>query len=175
MDTIEVSCLRSPISPEDREAAKEKKEGSGRDWRPGKEVFSGENGVGGTSLGLYESSLGVLRGFCSICGTNLSFYSKATPKKMDLFYGTLDKKFLDSEDGRPERHMWLREGIGWVKQWVEGGDPLEGGAEGKGRPGERHETDDVNDRVGPRKRQNASGDSGGGRSDEVIEEVAGGL
>ena len=56
---------------------------------------------------------------------------------MDFALGTVDKEFLDSEDLRPERHMWTGPGISWVKGWIEKVDEV----------AERHVEDDVNVRM----------------------------
>ena len=89
------------------------------------------------TLRFYESSPGVWRGFCGRCGTPLTYWSAELPQVMDLALGTLDREFLDSEDLRPERHMWIGPGISWVKGWMEKVD----------KGAERHVEDDVNVRM----------------------------
>ena len=55
---------------------------------------------------------------------------------MDIVYGTLDREYLDSEEGEPERHMWWGLGLGWMKRWIAAGAP----------EAERHESDKLGDR-----------------------------
>ena len=133
-----------PSSESDLKAAKagdEAKAHRGPE-RAAADVFSGKltNEGEKTPLSFFESSEGNLRSFCSICGTNLTFFDKRMPGIMDILLGTVDREHLES-DIVPERHLWLDLGLSWVKSWLERGDG------GKEAGIERHGTDDFSQRL----------------------------
>lgn len=80
-----------------------------------------------SSLGLYSSSAGVVRGFCKKCGTSI-FYAKNGSEDLvkewkhqsiDFTAGSLDSDVL--EDVRPVEQSHLGHGIGWVVEWCKTG------------------------------------------------------
>ena len=150
VDTVTATLL--PPSTLDRPNAASRKRDTSEQTigrQKGREVFAGppqedtsaENSKapegGGTTVRFYESSDGVWRSFCGRCGTPLTYWHRELPDVMDFLLGTVDREILDSEDLRPERHMWWGKGIKWVKEWIETSDS---GAEA-------HIEDDVNIRT----------------------------
>jgi hypothetical protein len=57
----------------------------------------------------YSSSPGVKRGFCSRCGTTLTYASADHPDVADVTTATLD----DPDAFTPDREIWLEEKIVW--------------------------------------------------------------
>lgn len=60
---------------------------------------------------IYESSPGVRRGFCSRCGTPLSYEADRSPGEIHLYISTLDEpdKFI------PKFHVFYAERIPWFE------------------------------------------------------------
>lgn len=58
---------------------------------------------------LYESSPGVLRGFCGRCGTNLTYQNSARPEYIDVTTASLDRP----EEFAPTKEIWTAEKIAW--------------------------------------------------------------
>ncbi|KAG8527847.1 uncharacterized protein KY384_006763 [Bacidia gigantensis] len=136
------------------------------DWKPAREVFTtksfdqppkepgsddkegeGQGIRGGDGrLGFYQSTPGRWRTFCAMCGTPLTYWEEGTPSMdgvLDLQLGTVDRRDLDSEALRPERHLWWELGVGWVKGYVDHGDGM-----GEGKSVERHQGDSMDVRLG---------------------------
>jgi hypothetical protein len=61
---------------------------------------------------LYESSPGVRRGFCSNCGSTLTYESDAFPGEIHIHIGTMDRPEDFPPHNKPafpeERIPWLR-------------------------------------------------------------------
>lgn len=68
------------------------------------------------SLGRFESSPGAVRGFCSYCGTSLSYEGSLIPGLIDLAIAAFD----DPEPLAPDCHIWCHYRLPW--------QPLEPGA-----------------------------------------------
>ena len=62
------------------------------------------------ALTQYRSSAHVLRGFCSACGTCLSYYNELRPTEMDVTLACLD----DAERFVPAMHVWVADKLPWV-------------------------------------------------------------
>lgn len=62
------------------------------------------------ALALQSSSPRVRRGFCSGCGTTLTYFHADRPGEIDVTLASLD------EPGRlaPERHIWVADKLPWV-------------------------------------------------------------
>ncbi len=62
------------------------------------------------ALAEYRSSAHVVRGFCSACGTALTYRNEERPGEIDVTLPTLD------EAGRfaPAMHVWVAEKLPWV-------------------------------------------------------------
>ena len=60
-------------------------------------------------LGTFESSPGVLRTFCSRCGTSLTYRSKARPEEIDVTQGSLD----DPNQVGVTMHTWMQDAAAW--------------------------------------------------------------
>lgn len=58
----------------------------------------------------YGSSEGVMRGFCSVCGSSLSYRHAARPSEIDVAIASLD----EPEALRPEAHVWVQDKLSWV-------------------------------------------------------------
>jgi PhnB protein len=58
----------------------------------------------------FGSSPGVVRGFCSACGTSLTYRHAARPQEIDVTLATLDAP----EALRPEAHLWVDDKPSWV-------------------------------------------------------------
>ena len=58
----------------------------------------------------YASSPDALRGFCSACGSALTFENKNTPNKISLTVGTLDTP----EAVAPRQHIYADDQIPWL-------------------------------------------------------------
>lgn len=44
------------------------------------------------------------------------------PQMLDILMGTIDRKDLEREELRPERHVWWDKGIGWIQELFGRGD-----------------------------------------------------
>ena len=62
------------------------------------------------ALATFASSDGVERGFCSRCGTTLSFAADFLPGLIDLTIASFD----EPERLPPQLHMWERKRLSWV-------------------------------------------------------------
>lgn len=58
---------------------------------------------------IYNSSLGVRRGFCSKCGTPISYEADRYPGEIHLYISALD----NPDDFKPEQHVHFDEKIAW--------------------------------------------------------------
>jgi len=58
----------------------------------------------------YESSAGVLRGFCGDCGTALTYTHARRPGEVDITLASLD----DPEALPPAAHIWVADKLSWV-------------------------------------------------------------
>jgi hypothetical protein len=67
---------------------------------------------GGCSCGRvrYRASAEVLRGFCSTCGTALTYEHARRPGQVDLTLASFDDPALL----RPEYHIWVSHRLPWV-------------------------------------------------------------
>ena len=61
-------------------------------------------------LALYRSSAHGERGFCSRCGTPITFRSDQAPDSVDVTLGSLD----DPEPVRPSHHVWTGSRLSWL-------------------------------------------------------------
>ena len=59
---------------------------------------------------VYESSPGCRRGFCSRCGTQISFTAEYIPGLIDITIGTLD----DPNQVSPTLHYWESRRLDWL-------------------------------------------------------------
>lgn len=59
----------------------------------------------------YESSKGVMRGFCPACGTPLTYEAERIPDEIHILVGTFD----DHDGIAPERHVWWEEKVAWLE------------------------------------------------------------
>lgn len=59
---------------------------------------------------IHESSPGVRRGFCSCCGTQLSYQADFIPGLIDLTIGSLD----EPERVPPQFHSWNSTRLSWL-------------------------------------------------------------
>jgi len=59
----------------------------------------------------YQSSPGAERGFCSRCGTQVSFTADYIPGLIDITIGSLD----DPEQVAPDFHYWESRRLRWVQ------------------------------------------------------------
>lgn len=75
------------------------------DYEVSKVKFEGE------TYTKYRSSPGVERGFCSRCGTSLSFEGGKWPGEIDLFVGA----FEHPEQFAPDRHLYTLTKMPWLK------------------------------------------------------------
>ena len=57
----------------------------------------------------YASSAGVMRTFCSVCGTPLSYRNARRPGEIDITVCTLD----DPSAVTPLDHIWMQDAPGW--------------------------------------------------------------
>ena len=57
----------------------------------------------------YESSPGVLRGFCGACGTPLTYRRTARPDRIDVTTISLDRP----QDFAPTKEIWVAHRIAW--------------------------------------------------------------
>jgi hypothetical protein len=65
----------------------------------------------GRTLAHFASSPGVLRSFCSACGTSLAYQSAQWPNDIHLMAGALDAP----ETLRPEFHIFAAERLAWLQ------------------------------------------------------------
>jgi len=61
-------------------------------------------------LAEYRSSPGVARGFCSNCGTSLTYRNELRIDEIDVALATLD----DPNALAPQAHIWVRDKLPWV-------------------------------------------------------------
>jgi hypothetical protein len=59
----------------------------------------------------YRSSDHAVRRFCPVCATQLLFDDARYPDEVDVSAGSLD----DPEAAPPEKHIWTRSQLEWVK------------------------------------------------------------
>lgn len=59
----------------------------------------------------YQSSQGVMRGFCPACGTPLTYEAERIPDEIHILVGTFD----DHRALAPERHVWWDEKVAWLE------------------------------------------------------------
>ncbi|KAL8662035.1 MAG: hypothetical protein Q9202_005089 [Teloschistes flavicans] len=82
----------------------------------------------GSTLRCYISSPQRTRTFCGNCGTNLTYsifpMLEGYPDMFDVLLGTVDRESLQTEDLRPERHLWWSCGIDWVQELTSGGQRI---------------------------------------------------
>lgn len=74
----------------------------------------------GESLSYYRSSVAVERGFCSCCGSSLTYRHQADPMEVDITAASLD----NPEWVRPEFHTWWEQHIAWGEADVQGTLPV---------------------------------------------------
>lgn len=70
--------------------------------------FDGFSFVSGDPAG-YRSSAGVSRGFCSSCGTSLTYRHDSDPDFIDVTTASLDLP----DEFPPTHHVWLDDKVGW--------------------------------------------------------------
>jgi hypothetical protein len=58
----------------------------------------------------FRSSPPVLRGFCAVCGTSLTYHHEAHPAEIDVALATLD----DAARFAPQAHLWVADKLPWV-------------------------------------------------------------
>lgn len=58
----------------------------------------------------YESSPGILRGFCGRCGSTLTFQRGAAPPKISVTVGTMD----DPQALAPRQHIFAEDALPWL-------------------------------------------------------------
>lgn len=75
----------------------------------------------------YESSPGILRVFCSTCGSSLAFRATATPQKDCVLLGAVDDPSLIQVDGNLD-HMFGTRELHWIR--IDDGLPREEGVPG---------------------------------------------
>ncbi|MBT5415103.1 MAG: GFA family protein, partial [Rhodospirillaceae bacterium] len=61
-------------------------------------------------LSTYKSTPGAERGFCSSCGSPITFFAQTSPEDLDVTACTLD----DPETIRPDRHIWTTTRLSWL-------------------------------------------------------------
>ena len=59
---------------------------------------------------VYESSPGVRRSFCGVCGTLLSYEAERLPGKVYVLVGAFD----EAESFEPQAHDWSSQKPGWL-------------------------------------------------------------
>ena len=74
-------------------------------YRGGQVTFESETG-----RQRFASSPGVVRTFCSACGTPLSFEGEKFPGELHLMAGTLD----EPSSVTPTHHVWTSEAVPWA-------------------------------------------------------------
>ena len=61
-----------------------------------------------------------IRSFCGRCGTNLTYMAHPMPDwygdYVDVVAGTVDREFLEQGWMKPERELWCKFGMDWVKE-----------------------------------------------------------
>lgn len=58
----------------------------------------------------FQSSEGVQRGHCSVCGTTLTYASDRRPGEIDIAISCLD----DSSTIEPRAHIWVEDKASWL-------------------------------------------------------------
>lgn len=61
-------------------------------------------------LASYRSSPPVTRGFCSRCGTSVTYAHESRPGEIDIALATLD----DPAALKPAYHLWVSEKLPWI-------------------------------------------------------------
>jgi hypothetical protein len=64
----------------------------------------------GAAPGRYASSPGIVRSFCTRCGTPLAYESEQRATEIDILLGTLD----DPQDFPPTLQVWTEERLPWL-------------------------------------------------------------
>ena len=64
-----------------------------------------------SALTRYESSPRVIRGFCRVCGTLLTYEHADRAGEIDVALVTLD----DGSGLVPKRHIWVQDKLPWVE------------------------------------------------------------
>ena len=67
--------------------------------------------ITGGKLAEYASSPKVTRGFCSACGTSITYFHEGRPNEIDITLVTLD----DPTALVPEFHIWVQDKLPWVR------------------------------------------------------------
>jgi hypothetical protein len=57
----------------------------------------------------FRSSKSVVRTFCSICGTPLTYRHEDTSEEIDVTIGSLDAP----DDAQPADHIWMSDALAW--------------------------------------------------------------
>lgn len=63
------------------------------------------------ALAEFESSPGVRRGHCGICGTSITYRHELRPGDVDVTLVTLD----DPAPLKPDAHIWVQDKLSWVQ------------------------------------------------------------
>ena len=63
----------------------------------------------GDTVQRYASSEGVVRTFCRVCGSSLTYESQTRPGEVDVTQGTLD----DPNRLEPVGHIWTEDAAAW--------------------------------------------------------------
>jgi hypothetical protein len=96
----------------------------------------------GTTVSNYIPSPSITRTFCRACGTNLLYVADKSADERtgveptaDFVLGSMNRESLEREGLRPERHIYFKDGVNWVRDLVTWGDgtSLEAKGEGRGR------------------------------------------
>jgi hypothetical protein len=74
----------------------------------------------------FASSADVMRGFCGVCGSSLTYRDGARPDEIDVTIANLDEPLLF----KPGCHLWVRDKLTWSAindglPQFESGPPLE--------------------------------------------------
>ncbi len=62
-------------------------------------------------LSIFKSSRGVQRGFCSRCGTTLTYWHFFRDDEIDFTLASLDQSY----DLKPQFHVWVQDKLPWVE------------------------------------------------------------
>ena len=97
-----------------------------RSYQPALEVLNDEVQQSASSaLGIYDSSPGKRRYFCSFCGTPLAYTSHGVIKQLgwspvvDLWLATADRQSLEREWMQPKQRVHGHFAIPWVKSMLD--------------------------------------------------------
>ncbi|NMM36457.1 MAG: GFA family protein [Glaciimonas sp.] len=66
---------------------------------------------GADAVAAYESSPGVTRGFCQICGSSLTWHSEKSPDCIAVSLGTLDAPYLGAVED-----IFTETRVGWLPE-----------------------------------------------------------